>query len=431
MTNQYPDLPTEAPHYEYMQPLITAANGGEASPLRYTALRNDAGYGAVYRNQDGIEQVQVLGSDGLARVEVDDNETRIQTLNITGDLLVGDDLTVNDALTVLGSSILGNGVGDSTTIAGDAVIGQDVTVQRNVSIAGETDMLDVLRITPSPGNDQAIFFRHNALGTATYASIGATNSATPAVVVKNQLGTQVATFGNDGVTLIGSLAAPIAASGFSDGDVYIHRTYWHSTTNWRYAENPAGVFGLSHNGGGTYDFTIDAAGDVRLFHSLDVDVALNVDGNTRLRGTLQQDGIAAFNAAVEAAAGLEVSGGTFTLSGSTNIDGNSGTAGQIRIGAVIVNAASLSGSEELRVVGQSRLEGATEVTTGGLLVSGGTTSDVYTANGTGTVLILSGSSQTQSTVGGAGGASALPATPRGYMKIQVGASSRLIPYYDV
>lgn len=36
---------------------------------------------------------------------------------------------------------------------------------------------------------------------------------------------------------------------------------------------------------------------------------------------------------------------------------------------------------------------------------------------------------TQTTVGAAGGASALPATPTGYLTVQIGATAYVIPYY--
>jgi hypothetical protein len=39
------------------------------------------------------------------------------------------------------------------------------------------------------------------------------------------------------------------------------------------------------------------------------------------------------------------------------------------------------------------------------------------------------SPETQTTVGAAGGASALPATPTGYMKIMMGSTEVVIPYY--
>jgi hypothetical protein len=68
--------------------------------------------------------------------------------------------------------------------------------------------------------------------------------------------------------------------------------------------------------------------------------------------------------------GLTVTAGGITLAGSGTIDGNGGTAGSLRIGTVIVGAAALNGTEELRVVGQSRLEGALTVTTGGATIVG-------------------------------------------------------------
>ena len=47
--------------------------------------------------------------------------------------------------------------------------------------------------------------------------------------------------------------------------------------------------------------------------------------------------------------------------------------------------------------------------------------------GTGTVRI--NNAQTQSTVGAAGGANALPATPTGYLRIKLGATTFVVPYY--
>ena len=118
------------------------------------------------------------------------------------------------------------------------------------------------------------------------------------------------------------------------------------------------------------------------------------------------------------------------LASSGNIDGNGGTAGQLRIGAVIVAAASLDGTEELLVNGQSRLKGTVTVTTGGADITGTTTVDTITVDGTGTVFTFVGTSQTQTTVGGAGGASALPATPRGYLIVHVSGADRVVPFFD-
>lgn len=64
-----------------------------------------------------------------------------------------------------------------------------------------------------------------------------------------------------------------------------------------------------------------------------------------------------------------------TLDGPSNIDGNGGTDGQLRIGAGIFNAASLSGAEKLRVGGDALIEGNVNAT--GAVVSGGQSGTAY------------------------------------------------------
>lgn len=60
-------------------------------------------------------------------------------------------------------------------------------------------------------------------------------------------------------------------------------------------------------------------------------------------------------------------------------------------------------------------------------VGGRVTIDSAAAAGTGTELVLG--KGTQATVGAAGGASALPATPTGYLRFFIGATEYVIPYY--
>lgn len=105
-------------------------------------------------------------------------------------------------------------------------------------------------------------------------------------------------------------------------------------------------------------------------------------------------------------------------------------AGDVSAGRGVFGSTTFSGSEELRVVGQTRLEGATEITTGGMSVVGGAIIDTVSFNGTNTVFSLIGTTQTQSTVGAAGGSSALPANPSAYLKIVVGATNYVIPFYN-
>lgn len=49
--------------------------------------------------------------------------------------------------------------------------------------------------------------------------------------------------------------------------------------------------------------------------------------------------------------------------------------------------------------------------------------------GTGTTVVHRWNGATQTTVGGAGGASALPATPTGYLEVNINGTARVIPYY--
>lgn len=89
-------------------------------------------------------------------------------------------------------------------------------------------------------------------------------------------------------------------------------------------------------------------------------------GSEKLR---VQSGTSRLEGAVTITTGdLSLTSGTINVGG--NIDMQSGTAGQFRGGGVIINAASFSSSEKLRVGGSSRLEGSVTVTTGGIGVTG-------------------------------------------------------------
>jgi len=66
---------------------------------------------------------------------------------------------------------------------------------------------------------------------------------------------------------------------------------------------------------------------------------------------------------------------------------------------------------------------------GAKIIQTATNEDVIVeTNGTGTLRI--NNPQTQTTVGSAGGASALPGAPTGYIKLNIGGTVRVIPFYD-
>ena len=137
--------------------------------------------------------------------------------------------------------------------------------------------------------------------------------------------------------------------------------------------------------------------------------------------------------------------GVRTVNATSNLNATANVTGA----KIVAGGTTFSGSEKLRVVsGSSRLEGQVVVTTGGVDVTGSSTFNTattfsssidvnggalitnITVDGTGTPFTFTGTSQTSTTVGAAGGASALPANPVGYLKITVGATDYKVPYYN-
>ena len=80
----------------------------------------------------------------------------------------------------------------------------------------------------------------------------------------------------------------------------------------------------------------------------------------------------------------------------------------------------------ITVPGSSTLDGVT--ITDNTITANASNADLQLGTaGTGVIDILT---STQSTVGSAGGASALPGQPTGYIKIKIGGTLRVIPFYD-
>jgi hypothetical protein len=120
-------------------------------------------------------------------------------------------------------------------------------------------------------------------------------------------------------------------------------------------------------------------------------------------------------------------------------DGTAGTFGQfIRAGsndltiasgstqALIFTGANAAFQGDLSVTGGSTLDGVT--ITDNTIKSNASNADLQIGtSGTGVIDILTA---TQTTVGSAGGANALPGTPTGYIKVKIGGTMRVIPFYD-
>lgn len=130
------------------------------------------------------------------------------------------------------------------------------------------------------------------------------------------------------------------------------------------------------------------------------------------------------------AQGVSSSSG-LTLSGPSNIDGNGGTAGQIRIGAVIINASSLTGSEELLVNGQSVFQST--ATFNGQAAFNDPVTFVDTPQVVGTDLDMSTAYvdfDSSSTATFSSGSGFTNATFSGWLAVKVRGVVKYVPYYS-
>jgi LEA14-like dessication related protein len=146
---------------------------------------------------------------------------------------------------------------------------------------------------------------------------------------------------------------------------------------------------------------------------------------------------------------LDPSGtGAINLTGPTNIIGTATVTGQLNVDNLRMDANTISSTsggitispavgETLALGGTDRIVTATEfqatlaeITTLRADTIQNDTSDgdiSISTQGTGVIDL---NTATQSTVGSAGGANALPATPTGYIKIKIAGTMRVIPFYD-
>ena len=91
-----------------------------------------------------------------------------------------------------------------------------------------------------------------------------------------------------------------------------------------------------------------------------------------------------------------------------------------------MTGANVAAQGNLSVAGSSTLDGVT--ITDNTIKANASNADLQIGTaGTGVIDVLTA---TQSTVGSAGGASALPGQPTGYIKIKIGGTLRVIPFYD-
>lgn len=390
------------------------------SKVNHVSYESDTEYAHTLKNAGTGGHLNI---PNVAQFE-DSGET-VNNLVVSGTLAAGD--TTLASLLVTGNTQLGNDATSDTLTVNSITTINGVTAVRANMVVGNTVPTNLLTLVVTAGAQTAL--------------IGA--AAAPNLYADVQ----------NGRTLIGSTTALTTANNDKfaviGGSAYFASATDETAIGVRYAPTATGSFFFGAGGAvtpNTPDGVFKNAGGTqiaRMFNSggMAIGVAtapvgsetLLVQGQSLLQGatTVTTGGltVTAGGATVTGAStfhnlvtidagGLAVSSGGITMSGPTNIDGNGGTAGQIRYGAGIFNAASLSGTESLRVGGSA-------------LIDAGITAQNATWNGTNSVFLLNGTTQTLTTVGAAGGASALPATPLGYIKIVApGGVAASIPFYN-
>lgn len=108
------------------------------------------------------------------------------------------------------------------------------------------------------------------------------------------------------------------------------------------------------------------------------------------------------------------------------------------VGQASVSVAGDAGSEGLRVLNTTSAVNRVEITgavtgSGVTVAANGTDTNIdliVAPKGTGRLRVTLDATNLVTTVGAAGGASALPATPLGYMRININGTIRKIPYYN-
>lgn len=381
--NREPDA-----HYERTRMMVQSWRGesGLGIAFRNTEVSDDDSYAGDFQNAGaGTRALRARG--GSHSLIVDGTGVTVSSLVATGNLVVGGNATVGGTFGVTGASTLGVLNAGATTVT-------NLTATGNVALgdanADAHTMIGIWTFQNVAGAVQAqIDSTNNRVvlrGTTTRFRDNATGLLVPLFVDHDNnraifgSATALSSAADDKVSVVGG-ALHIATDATGGGD--------ELAQGWRYgiagssyglylsgASNPelifkgdsgaetirfgdpSGAYQLNVTGDANVTDAISAARAVLGTGSFSGSEELRVSGQTRLEGTVDVT-----------TGGLNVTGG-IVLASSGNIDGNGGTAGQLRIGAVIVNGSALAGSEELRVVGQSQLEGAVTVTTGGIAVTG-------------------------------------------------------------
>ena len=407
-----------------------------------------------------------LSGNGTGKVEIMDGITGSFDITQTGSTTItgqadidyvrikDNKITTNTSNSVLEISANGSGTIDIQNAM--TTLGQTVT--GNVAITGRADVdnlrIDANSITAQNSNG-GITLNPNGTGTVTINGtfVGVTNTLSANKVETDQIAIE----GNEITTANSNANLELSANG--SGKVTISGLSYPTSdgTNGQVlTTNGSGVLTFTDKTTDTTDVVSDTTpqlgGDLDVngqkiisarsneqiildpngTGTIELAANTNVTGNLDVTGEITKTGDLKFNASgdilidgdggdiffMDGSAGSYAS---FSRSGSRDL-----TLRSNNVVALTFDSANVAAAGNLSVAGSSTLDGVT--ITDNTIKANASNADLQIGTaGTGVIDILTA---TQSTVGSAGGASALPGQPTGYIKVKIGGTMRVIPFYD-
>ena len=407
-----------------------------------------------------------LSGNGTGKVEIMDGITGSFDITQTGSTTItgqadidyvtikDNKITTNASNSVLEISANGSGTVDVQNAM--TTLGQTVT--GNVAITGRADVdnlrIDANSITAQNSNG-GITLNPNGTGTVTINGtfVGITNTLSANKVETDQIAIE----GNEITTANSNANLELSANG--SGKVTISGLSYPTSdgTNGQVlTTNGSGVLTFTDKTTDTTDVVSDTTpqlgGDLDVngqkiisarsneqiildpngTGTIELAANTNVTGNLDVTGEITKTGDLKFNASgdilidgdggdiffMDGSAGSYAS---FSRSGSRDL-----TLRSNNVVALTFDSANVAAAGNLSVAGSSTLDGVT--ITDNTIKANASNADLQIGTaGTGVIDILTA---TQATVGSAGGASALPGQPTGYIKVKIGGTMRVIPFYD-
>ncbi len=362
----------EDPNYQVFMGLVGTLKGlpNWSAPIDHIAFDSDARFAHVTRNLGtGGHHIWRKSTDNSQVVAITDASLAATTVAATG-AITGFSLAVNTSV-VAGTSVA---AGTTITSGGLATL-NSLAVTNNATVGGTLGVTGA--ITGSSTVQGTRLISTIATGTAplTVASTTmVTNLNAEFVGGQNLAGLDTRYVNATGDTMTGALniqaASALKLQGVSGLGGWVLNATNIADPVLEFRDNSGDLLAAMNPSGSTYAIDVNNgtpatnaarfSGDVLITTDLgvrtvnattNVTAAKIVAGGTTFSGS---EKLRVVSGTSRLEGDVAMTAGTLTLS-SGNIDVQSGTAGEMRVGAMIVNAASLAGSEKLRVGGQALL----------------------------------------------------------------------------